>query len=520
MIPLYSQEQVRAADNYAISKLQIPGEILMENAAISIVEAIIEKYPYLDTDYQFGIVCGKGNNGGDGFAVARHLLAKGFSAQVLSLADQRQLQGDALTNFKILKNFIKDYPNSEFRIYKSNRDLNNVCNCEIIVDAILGTGATGELKEPINKIVAKLNDSSALRIAIDSPTGLNLSNASGEIIFNANFTVTLAAYKTGLFYEKGKANSGKVVNGSIGIGNKYFNSADANSYLIEPEDVVGFLPKKGTGLNKYSAGKVFVIGGSQRMPGAAIYAINSAMISGTGAGILSFPKSMQQLGQAKMNAGIVYDYEDDETGILATKNLAELKSHITWADVIALGPGLGREKETQEAVFNIIKSHPDKKIVIDADGITALNKRYKKVDLSGKVLTPHHKEFADLIGVDLDELKNNLLKYGRKFASETNSYLVLKGAPTIIFNQNNEVFINSTGNVGMAKFGSGDVLTGIIASLISQHDDIEESIIAATYLHSLSADLIVKKESEFGITPEKIIEQFPKTVKFLRKSIV
>ncbi|MDH7605572.1 MAG: NAD(P)H-hydrate dehydratase, partial [Melioribacter sp.] len=192
-----------------------------------------------------------------------------------------------------------------------------------------------------------------------------------------------------------------------------------------------------------------------------------------------------------------------------------------WADVIAIGPGLGREEETQIAVREILRSYKSKNFVIDADAIFALkNEEYKKVNLKGKILTPHHKEFADLIGIESKDLENNILKIGKDFAKENNCYLVLKGAPTIIFNPQGEAFINSAGNPGLAKFGSGDVLTGIIASFQAQSDDIEESLISAVYIHSLAADLLLNEKSEFGYTSNDLMEKIPYAIKFIINSFV
>jgi len=521
MIPLYSAEQIRLADEYAIKELKIPSSILMENAAISITEAILQKYPYIDLSYTFGIVCGKGNNGGDGFALARHLLIKGFQVKVLFLGEEKQLKGDALLNYKILANFIKDYKNSGITNFRSIKDITGIQKCEIIVDAILGTGSIGELKGPLNNIINKLNSIPALKIAVDSPTGLNLDQAIGENIFKSDLTVTLAGLKTGLFYGKGKLNSGKVLKGSIGIGEKYFSELSATEYLIEPEDIVNFLPTKEDDIHKYSAGKIFVLAGSQKMPGAAIFAMNSAMTSGAGAGILGIPKSIQHIVQSEMNSAIVSGYEDQGRGFLSSQDIDDINENIKWADAIAIGPGLGRENETKNIVLDLLKVNSNKKFVIDADALFALgNNNYKKLDLLNKVLTPHYKEFSTLIGIELEKLKSNLLYYGKKFVLDTGSFLVLKGAPTIIFNPDGEVFINSTGNPGLAKFGSGDVLTGIISSFLAQQDDIEKSVISAVYLHGLTADLILRNESEFGITPQKLIDDFSNSIKFLRKSIV
>jgi NAD(P)H-hydrate epimerase len=521
MIPIFTSAQVRAADNYAIKELNFPSLLLMENAAISIVNGIFTKYPFIDLTYSFGIVCGKGNNGGDGFAVARHLLLKGFNVQILSIGSENQIKGDARQNLIILKKIVASSQKSSLKFYKSISDLNLISKCDIIVDAILGTGSSGVLAEPINKIVKKINSFSALKIAIDIPTGLDTSNSTGSNIFRANLTVTLAALKTGLFYAQGKLNSGTVLKGSIGIGDKFFDELFTSEYLVEPEDVVNALPIKSGDINKYTAGKVLTIGGSSNLPGAAIFSMNASMMSGAGAGILALPKSIKQLAQAQMNSAVIFDYEDHSSGFLRIENVDTLLPKIEWADVISIGPGLGRDQDTKNAVIRIIEKNKNKIFVIDADALNSLkNNAYKKLDLSDNIFTPHHKEFADLVGISVEDLETNLLKYGRNFVQETGAYLVLKGAPTIVFNPDKEIFINTTGNAGLAKFGSGDVLTGMISAFVSQKVEFEKAAIAAVYLHGLTADLILKKESEFGITPQKLIDRIPSTIKFLRKSIV
>ena len=521
MIPLFSISQIKSADKFAVENYSFPSILLMENAAESIKAAILSEFSEIDKHKKFAIICGKGNNGGDGFALARKLAIENYFVNVLIIPKENEISGDAKINFEILKKISKEYGNLSLKFYKKHQDINFVKNSNFIIDAILGTGSSGELKFPINNIVEELNKSTAVKISIDTPTGLNLETASGNIIFKADLTVTLAELKTGLFYESGKHSSGKIVKGSIGIGQNYFDKLSINEYLIEPEDALAGLPVKTGNLNKYSAGKLLAVAGSGKMPGAAIFAINSAMISGCGAGYLAFPKSVRSLVQPKMNAAIVLNYNDEKKEILNSENIDELQSKINWADAILIGPGLGRDENTQNSVFEIIRKNPSKKFLIDADAIFSLGKgKYKKLKLNNSVLTPHHKEFADLTGVELEELKLNLIKFGRKFVEETKSVLVLKGAPTLIFNKNGEVFINTTGNAGLAKFGSGDVLSGISASFIAQTGNLENSAISAVYLHGLAADIISRNESEFGITPEKLIKQIPKTIKFLRKSFV
>jgi len=521
MIPLFEVNQIREADSYALKHYDIPGILLMENAAESIKSEIVKHYPIISTNHSISIICGKGNNGGDGFAVARKFAVDGFDVKVLAFASEGELKGDAETNFKILKKISSDYKNLTIKYFKKLSDLTFVKNSNFIVDAILGTGSIGKLKEPYDKIVKELNKIKSVKIAIDSPTGLNMENSSGDSIFIADLTITLAELKTGLYYGKGKLNAGDIVKGSIGIGSNYFDKLPVNEYLIEPEDAFEGLPNKKLDLHKYSAGKVLAIAGSGIMPGAAVFSINAAMNSGTGAGFLAFPKSVNRIAQTKMNSAIVLSYEDEKKEFLQLKNLSDLEQKINWADVILIGPGLGREEETQKFIIEFLQKYSDKKIVIDADAIFAIGpNKYKKIKLNNSVFTPHHKEFADLLGIELEELKTNILNFGRSFVNKTKSHLILKGAPTIIFNPKGELFINNTGNPGLAKFGSGDVLSGIITSFIAQSKEVEKSIISAVYLHGLTADLILKRESEFGITPNKIINNFPKTIKFLRKSFV
>lgn len=521
MIPLYTTQQVREADSYAINTLGIPSIVLMENAARSIYSLIIEHAEDYLTSKTIGFVCGKGNNGGDGFAAARHFINNGFNVFIISLGAEEELKGDALTNFRIIKNLLNDYPQSKLIIYQNPKDLLILENCGIIADAMLGTGSRGNLSEPYKEIVEKLNQLDAYRVAIDLPTGLDLEFATGETIFDADLTVTLSEFKTGLFYGKGYVHSGIVIKGSIGIGEEYYQKLTVNDYLIEPEDAFAGLPVKDLNIHKYSAGKVFVIAGSSKLPGASFYTTNSVMKSGAGACFLAFPKSIRTLAQQKIDSAIVQEYDDNGIGFLSVNNLKELTSRLEWADVIAVGPGLGREEETQIAIREILRSYKSKKLVIDADAIYALgNEEYKKINLKGKILTPHHKEFADLLGIDTSELEKNLLNVGRAFATENSCYLVLKGAPTIIFNPSGEAFINTAGNPGLAKFGSGDVLTGIIAAFQSQSNDIEENLISSVYIHSLTADLLLDEKSEFGYTANDLVEKIPYAIKFIINSFV
>ena len=337
--------------------------------------------------------------------------------------------------------------------------------------------------------------------------------------FNADLTVTLGELKKGLFFGKGAVQCGEVYKGSIGIGFSVYDKYDTSEYLVEPEDAWQFLPKKKKDDYKYSAGKVFTIAGSGDLPGAAVLTSKAALTSGTGASILAYPKSVRRLVHKNLGEVIVDAYDDSKSEILAAGNVKELNKRIKWADVVAVGPGLGRDQDTREAITQIVKEKKFKNIVLDADAIFAIGEDgYQHYDLKDAVLTPHHAEFAHLIGIELGEIEKDILQYGHNFVRETGAYLVLKGAPTIIFTPGGDALINTTGNPGMAKFGTGDVLTGVIASFIAQKKNKEEAVIAAVYIHSLSADLLLKKSTEFGYTASDISRNISSAIKFLRKT--
>lgn len=521
MIPLFSTEQIRDADSFAIKKLGVPSLVLMENAARSIFDIVFDKFLDLDEiPKRIGFVCGKGNNGGDGFAAARHFANQGFIVDVLYIGKENEMSEECKVNYSILKNCTSENKNIRIKNYKTLENLNSLKSCDVIIDAMLGSGMHGDLREPYKSIVEKLNKFNSYKVSIDIPTGLDSDLATGSNVFNSHLTVTLSELKKGLFFLKGYAFSGEIKKGSIGIDEKYFDSYTVTEYLIEPEDALKGLPGKGKSIHKYSAGKVFTIAGSGKLPGAAAFASSAALKIGAGASILAYPKSSRKLIQPKLGEVILETYDDKSSEILSIDNVNGLKGRLSWADVLAIGPGLGRENTTQEAVIKILNERKLKKTVIDADAIFALGNKniYKKMNLKNFVLTPHMGEFSNLIGVEVKEIEKDILKYGKDFSTSTNAYLVLKGAPTIIFNPEGEAFINTTGNPGMAKFGTGDVLTGVLAGFLSQTNDIESAVIAGVYIHSLSADIIEEDFTEYGFTAEDILNNLPFTIKFLRDS--
>lgn len=520
MIPLYSTKQIRQIDEIAIRQFGIPGIILMENASREIFLKIMDRTSYPNY-FKIGFLCGKGNNGGDGFAAARHFSNAGFEVVVIYTGNENEMSADCKFNFNILEKLSQSNKSIILKKFTSISTLKTLKDCRIICDALLGSGITGSLREPYLSIINYVNRLKIIRVAIDIPTGLNADTGYAENAFNADFTITLGQLKKGLFFNDGYVYSGEVEKGEIGIPDLLYNKFKPAEFLIEPEDALAGLPVKAKNLHKYSAGKVLTIAGSGSLPGAAVLTSTSALKVGAGASILCFPKSVRELVHRKLGEVVVKSYEDSGKEYLSEKNISELEEKIRWADIIAIGPGLGRERETQNAVISILKKYKSKKFVIDADAVFALgNNRYKKINLKNVVLTPHHAEFANMIGITVSELKKDVLKFGKLFSLRTGAYLVLKGAPTIIFNPEGEALINTTGNPALAKFGTGDVLTGFIAGILSQQKDTEKAIVSAVYIHSLAADLLVHKRTNLDILATDILNYVPQTIKFLRNSVV
>lgn len=518
MIPLYNTSQIRNLDSFAINRLQVPPIVLMENAAIGVYQSILERVENIKC---VGFVCGKGNNGGDGYTVARHFSNTGYDVKVLSIGSNDERTDNCKTNFTILKELSSHRKNIRIKPLNNVKNISWLKDCDIIVDAILGSGFTGELKEPYLSFIKVLNKFNAFKCAIDVPTGLNSDTGFGDIVFKSDLTVTLGEFKKGLFIGKGYEFCGEVVLKEIGIGRDYFNDINSDTYLIEPEDVFNSLPKRGKSVHKYSAGKVLSIAGSYKYPGAASLTSQSALVAGAGASILAIPESAKKLIHKNLLEVVVESYGNEKAKYFDVEAVNSLQQKIKWADVVAIGPGLSREVETVNAVKKFLLEHKFKFAVIDADALSVLDKKFlEKVNLKNCILTPHLGEFSQIISVEINVIEKDILSYGRNFAINHNCTLVLKGAPTIIFNPKGEAFINTTGNSGMAKFGSGDVLTGLIAGLLSQSKNPEASAIAGVYLHSLSADLLLAQKSISNYLASDIMNNYPYAVKFLEESIV
>lgn len=519
MIKVATSEQIKRLDNEATVKFNIPSIILMENAAIGVVEFLLnEVYPKKEFN-DILILAGHGNNGGDGFAIARNFVNKGFNVAVVLVGNKSKLKGDAKINFDILLKMTKTEENL---VVFATKDLDKIFSYkfDLVIDAMLGTGLNSDIRGQFLKAVKLANEYSAIKIAVDIPTGLSSDN--GRILgdaFKADYTLTMGLSKIGLLINDGPRVSGEIEIIDISYPS-YLSSDDRiKKNLIEDIDILERLPQRPYDSHKYSVGKVFAIAGSRGLTGAAIMSSEAALRSGCGGVLLATTSKLQQVYAKRLKEIMTFSITSNDGDYFIEKDIEELNKKIDWADVLMIGPGLGLAEETKKFLLRLLKEYPKKKKVIDADGINILSDFIgkEKLSLENAILTPHLGEFSRLTRIDIETIKNNIFELGSAFAVKYRTCLVLKGAPTIIFDNLGNSFINTTGNAGMATVGMGDVLTGIISGLYAQNLNPVDASICGVFLHGLAGDLAKYELGEKSLISSDVIKNLPKAFQMIEK---
>jgi NAD(P)H-hydrate epimerase len=507
--------QMKEIDEFAIQSIGIPGVVLMENAALGIVNEIVGDFG----DIKGKAIClfaGKGNNGGDAFAVARHLYNKGAQVTVLITADKREIAGDAAINLGILDKMgitmmgIADDPSLEAAT-------GLIGKVDLIVDGILGTGLKGEIKGIIREVLDFINGEKIPVLAIDIPSGVN--GETGEIhgvCIKAYKTVTFALPKPGHFLHPGCGFIGKLVVSDIGIPEIAVQNSDIKNYVIDEERVKKLIPIRYPESNKGDCGKLLIITGSTGMTGAGCLTGGAALRSGAGLVYMAVPSSLVPIYESNLIESVTISLEDEKMGCLSKKAIPEILEQIEKLDAVAIGPGLSLKGDVIDVVARVIENSL-KPLVIDADGINAVAKdvsvlNRKKAQI---VFTPHPGEMARLLGVSIKEVQSDRIKIARDFSRKWDVVTVLKGSRTIVASPDGRVYININGNSGMSTGGTGDVLTGIITSLIGQGLNPVDAAVAGVYLHGLSGDSAAGVKGEHGIVAGDLVQELPGIIKKL-----
>ncbi len=490
--------QMREADRRTIEDIGIPSLVLMENAGRQVVAAIEAVHSDL-IERHVAVLCGRGNNGGDGFVVARTLLQRDVDVSVFLIGRVSEVRGDARTNLEILGRLgltVVEIADSEaWELHFSE-----VSESTLIVDAIFGTGLNAPLSGLMVTVVADVNSSGIPIVAIDLPSGLSADSHKpiGDSI-EAGMTVTLAAPKLSLVLPPAETRAGDVVIADIGIPSEVIRSLDGPLVeLLTRSSMRELITPRAADTHKGDYGRVLIVAGSRGKTGAAHLAAIGALRSGAGLVTVATPACCLPIV-----AAMAPEYMTDAIGERGDGLDPESVDHVLELarDVIGIGPGLGQASSTKEFIRTLV-DRATMPLVVDADGLNAFSDDPDR--LSGRegrdvIITPHPGEMARLVGMSTDEVQASRLEIARNFAVAHHVYVVLKGHRTLIATPDGKVFINPTGNAGMATGGTGDVLTGMIAAWLAQLLDAEAACKLAVYLHGMAGDLAEADEGEVSL---------------------
>lgn len=507
--------EMRALDRIAIEQVGIPGVVLMENAGLQVIRVMTERYPDLK-DKKVLVVCGKGNNGGDGFVVARHLSNRGVDVRVTLLAEKPLLKGDAKVNFDIAAKM--NIPIVELTDNEQIPALRNLLQqADLVVDAILGTGLTDAVQGFYKNVIEAINKVRKPVVAVDIPSGLcaDTGLVPGTCI-QAEVTVTFAVLKQGLVLYPAANYVGELHVVDIGIPRRLIQEAQFEVHLLRPQDVRASLPKRRPNTHKEAYGHVLVIAGAPGKLGAAFMVGRSALRTGAGMVTLAIPESLYNPLELATIELLTVALPETSKGTFGVKAFDHLLALASDKQAVVLGPGISTHPATVELVHRLVVALPIP-IVIDAEGIDALAP-HPELLLKAKaplILTPHPGEMARLVPNTL--LQHNRIAVTQETAQKYHAIIALKGPRTIIAAPDGCVFINPTGNPGMATAGTGYVLTGIIAGLIAQSIIPIEATKAGVFLNGLAGDIVAEDKGNYGMIASDVIEAIPYAIKRIQE---
>lgn len=519
---LVDSKTMSALDKRAIRDFSVKGIVLMENAGRGCADIIKDEF-LVGSKHKgnISIFTGSGNNGGDGYVVARHLSNFGYKVKVYSLAS-KPLKGDALKNAEI-------WLKMGGSIKKLSRDLDfkniaiDLMHSRLIVDAMLGTGINSPVKGIYKKVIDKINKLKKPIISIDVPSGLDASkgNVTGSVV-KATMTITMEVPKVGHFVYPGKDYVGTLKTVPIGMPASLVEKLDSKYNLIDEEFVRGFYSKRGANSHKGSFGHSLIFAGSTGKGGAGKLASMAVLRSGAGLSTLAIPETIGTLMEQETTEVMTVPLKGKTFG---SESIEEGVKLLDGKDSVVIGPGCSNNKNVGDFVIALTKACRDKDIplVIDADGLNVIAKRlgeFKKVVGKDVVLTPHPGEMARLIGKTTKEVQSDRLSAVEELVSLTGATVVLKGAGSIVGTgvgagknkKDHKVFINSTGNEGMATAGTGDVLSGLFGGFLAQGYSLIDASTLGVYIHGVAGDIAASEVGRAGMVATDLLIRLPKAI--------
>jgi ADP-dependent NAD(P)H-hydrate dehydratase / NAD(P)H-hydrate epimerase len=519
---LVTAKEMQEMDRKTIESFGIPGMVLMENAARGAVEALLSRIDGKKIK-KIAVLAGRGNNGGDGFVMARYLMEKGFKINVFLLASKEGVKGDAAANLKLFETLCEHSDTGSLIEIPSQEEFNNfklkILHHDLFIDALLGTGLNAEVRGIMKSAIELMNASAKPVFSVDIPSGLSAD--TGQVLgtaVKAFATATFAFAKIGHILHPGNSLTNSLIGEleiiDIGIPKYIADTSAVSLSLIEKENIAALFPSRAFDTHKGHLGHLLIIAGSSGKTGAAALCANAAMRSGTGLVTVGVPESLNPVMEGLILEAMTYPLPEEEKGLLTQSCFGDIQELIKGKQVLALGPGLGTHPGTKRLVEKLV-STCELPMIIDADGLNhiAKNPDILKQKKASIILTPHPGEMARLCSLSTKEIQADRIGTARQFAAEFKVILILKGAGTVIVLPGGNTFISPTGNAGMASGGMGDVLTGMIAGFCAQGLSPENASLAGVYLHGLCADILAEKVGRFGFLASDLVRTIPESQK-------
>jgi len=501
-------DEMKDLDRRAMEEFGISQDLLMENAGQAVYFVILQELGIKGN--KFVVFCGGGNNGGDGLVVARKIHSNGGEVKVFLLDDEAKFRGAAKKNFEIVSRM----PIEMSRISSIDPVIPELLDCDAIVDAMFGTGLVRKVGGVYKDVIELTNDGQGTVFSVDIPSGIN--GNSGEVMgvaVKADCTVTFGLPKLGNMLYPGYEHCGKLYVSHISFPPALH---DSDSIKVAINNLVE-IPERGKDTHKGSYGKALFIAGSSSYLGAPYFSALSFLKAGGGLSYLATPKSISPFIAGKGSEIVFVPQKETPSGSIALENMDELLEFSRTVDMVVLGPGLSLARETQELVRKLAPQI-DKPLLIDGDGITAIAGASGKIKKrkAPTILTPHLGEMSRIAKMEISEMNRNKIDVLQCTARELNATIILKGAHSLIGYPDGTVFINVSGNSGMATAGSGDVLTGTIAAMYGLGLALEDAVRMGVFIHGFSGDVAAVDKGEDGITAQDILDDLPETVKLCR----
>ena len=501
---IVSAAEMREIDRLTSEQFGVPSLTLMENAGTAVARFVLVEYPQAK---RISVICGKGNNGGDGFVLARKLREAGREIRVVLLAVPEELRGDAAEMFQRMQ--------IAPLVLKSHEDLvaskaHGAFDADLLVDAVLGTGFHPPVSGLYAEAIAVMNAARIPVVAADIPSGADPDAMTAQEAVFADAIVTFTAARPAHLF--GELTRGVTEIAPIGSPPEAIVSS-LKLNLITPYEIASLIGPRRAEANKGNFGHVMVIGGSQGKAGAAAMAGMSALRSGAGLSTVATAKSVLSTVAGFHPELMTEALHETDAGTISMRALepSRIDELVKGKTVLAVGPGISRNAETAEFVRTVVEKH-ELPIVLDADGLNAFEGATVKLNGKGRalVITPHPGEMARLTGLSIAEVQRDRVGVARSFAGKYNVVVVLKGHRTLIAVPDGEIWVNTTGNPGMATGGTGDILTGMISGMIAQNRErVVDAVKAAVYLHGLAGDVACETMGEHSLVATDLIQALP-----------